>query len=187
MRTIIAASLLILLAAVACGEEAPEPTVVPYEFTTDEVTRIDANINRNMQPEYNPLKPEEFSIMCRNYEMAGWDYNRVVEDLEQSKRSRFAHVELILWLWDATSLDHDHRSLAAGYCDHKPSAAGLATALSPGTGVPSHTTKLPDFTTFRNPIHILFPILLVAFLLGGGYYFHRLFEDMRKGRTKRDD
>ena len=40
-----------------------------------------------------------------------------------SARSEWAHGALLVWLWDATTTDHDHRSdhhaLVAGYCAHK--------------------------------------------------------------------
>ena len=104
------------------AQEAPVATTAAYSFTASQVREIDANINRNLQPEFSPLEPEELKVICRNYEKAGWDLDGVMEDLRQngaSKRSEFAHQELLVWLWDATATSEDPLALTAGYCAHK--------------------------------------------------------------------
>ena len=125
---LIGLGILCVLAIVSCAQspavvqEVPVATATVYPFTAGQVSEVDANINRNLQPDFSPLEPGELKVICRNYEKAGWNMDGVMKDLRQngaSKRSEFAHQELLVWLWDATSTSEDPLALVAGYCSHK--------------------------------------------------------------------
>ena len=109
MLPLLGASALFLTACVdevALEEVALEEVVEeePYPLTTAQIAEVKASASRNMQPEYAAITEAEFETICHNFEVANWDYGAALEleEVTASDRARFAHGEVLVWLWDVT-------------------------------------------------------------------------------------
>ena len=106
----------------------PEPTSTPTPslLTVQQVERVAYRLDVALADmKWAMTTLDEIRIICSNYEHAGWDYDRLVEDnrtVGQSERSEYAHGTLLAILWDESGLPSDERiasseRLLRTFCD----------------------------------------------------------------------
>ena len=118
-----------------------ETVVVPLEFTPEQVSEIDQELNEHMLTWRNrasPLRPDDYVTICRDWQKVDW--------LQAYVGGGDGHHELPQMIRDVTGLPNAVRAtnMVAGYCAHKLGDVSTSPILvEPGLGNGSREHPVP--------------------------------------------